>query len=395
MMSTNNQLDPMILAACAAKTYNAHHLMAYAQLNQALEIVQISPNFSQMALEHPLPEERIVGQLVIDILWEFVGATDSLQQILEGKSSLFRLEHVNREQPDGTLRYLTFLAYNLEQEVGSPGLLLLVEDSTEYGRLHHELVQDRNELRLLQRQLADANEALTKLNRMKSLFLSMAAHDLRTPLSAIKGYSEMLLLNVAQPGTEKSYEYLDIIHHQSGRLNQLIDDIVDLDIIEQGQLKIELIACDLNDILQEAITALKFNLERRNISLIYNPPPEPLILWVDSEKLLRVLYNLIGNAIKYIHSQGTITIHIGRTENNLTIEIEDNGPGMTASQLDKLFSLYYRTEDAESSQVPGTGLGLFIVKTMVEAHDGTIRVTSQPNFGTKFTIQLPINSGHN
>ena len=367
--------------------------MAYAQLNQALEIVQISPNFSQMALEHPLPEESIVGQPVIDILWEFVGATDSLQHILEGKSSLFRLEHVNREQPDGTLRYLTFLAYNLEQEVGSPGLLLLVEDSTEYCRLHHELVQDRNELRLLQRQLAEANAALVQLNRMKSLFLSMAAHDLRTPLSAIKGYSEMLLLNVAQPGSDKSYEYLDIINHQSGRLNQLIDDIVDLDIIEQGKLKLDLTACDLNDLLQEAITALKFNLERRNISLIYNPPPEPLILWVDSEKILRVLYNLIGNAIKYIYSKGAITIHAARQDNTIFIEIKDNGPGMTATQLDKLFTLYYRTEDAESSSVQGTGLGLFIVKTLVEAHDGTISVTSQPNLGTKFTIELPSYSG--
>ena len=388
-MAQNIKVDPMVLAACAAKTYNANHLMAYAQLSPELNILQISSDFSQMAPAQPLPDEEIINKHITDVLWEFVGVSDALDDVVSGKVSQFRLEHVNREQPDGSMNYLTFSVYSLEQDPSQNGLLLLVEDTTEYGRLHHDLVQDRNELRLVQNKLAAANEELIRIDRMKSLFLSMAAHDLRTPLSAIHGYSEMLLLGILEPGSEKSLDYINIIHQQSARLNQLIDDIVDLDIIEQGQLALDRAPCDLHKLLHETITAFKFHLERRNIVVQYNLSPEPITIMADTEKMLRVFYNLIGNAIKYISGEGQITLTTQKKADKVIIEIEDNGPGMSAEQLNKLFSLYYRTKEAEESSVRGSGLGLFIVRTMVEAHKGQISVESQLQVGTKFTIQIP------
>ena len=389
-MATHPKADPMILAACAAKTYNANHLMAYAQLGPDLTILQISPNFADIALAQPLPESEIIDQPLADVLWEFVGVTDALDDVLAGKSSLFRLEHVNREQPDGSMNYLTFAVYRLEQDPKEEGLLLLVEDTTEYGRLYHELVQDRNELRLTQQILAETNEELIKLNRMKSLFLTMAAHDLRTPLSAIHGYSEMLLAGIVPTGSEKSLEYINIIHQQSGRINQLIDDIVDLDLIEQGRLALTLTKCNIHALINEVTATFKFHLERRHITVQYNLWPEPITISADLEKMLRVLYNLIGNAIKYIPEHGQITLTTQKQGDNLVIEIEDNGPGMSEAQLSKLFTLYYRTQEAESSSVRGTGLGLFIVKTLVEAHQGHISVESELNKGSKFTIELPL-----
>jgi signal transduction histidine kinase len=388
-MAANIKVDPMVLAACAAKTYNANHLMAYAQLSPELTIVQLSSDFVQMALAQPLPVEEIIDKHITDVLWEFVGVSDALDDVVSGKASEYRLEHVNREQPDGSINYLTFSVYSLEQDPSQNGLLLLVEDSTEYGRLHHDLVQDRNELRLVQNKLAATNEELVRIDRMKSLFLSMAAHDLRTPLSAIHGYSEMLLLGIVEPGSEKSLGYINIIHQQSGRLNQLIDDIVELDLIEQGRLVLDPAPCDLHALLHETITAFKFHLERRNIAIQYNLSPEPITILADTEKLLRVFYNLIGNAIKYIAGEGQITLTTRKRADEVIIEIEDNGPGMTEAQLKKLFTLYYRTKEAEESSVKGSGLGLFIVKTMVEAHQGQISVESQVNKGSKFIIQIP------
>lgn len=388
-MPPETKTDPMFLAACAAKTYNAHHLMAYAQLGPDLSILQISPNFASMAPSQPLTDAEIIHQNVADVLWEFVGVTDALQDILLGKSRSFKLEHVNREQPDGTVNYLTFLVYALEEDAQKHGLLLLVEDSTAYGRLHHNLVQDRNELRLVQRQLAAANEELIRLDRMKSLFLSMAAHDLRTPLSAIHGYSDLLLQEIVEPGSGKGTEYLSIIHHQSSRLNQLIDDLVDLDIIERGQLTVAFAPCEVNQLLNEVVTALRLNLERRQITVHSHLAAKPLHILAESEKILRVFYNLIGNAIKYNLSGGSIYLRSQQQDDKIIIDIEDNGPGMTQAQVDKLFTLYYRTEEAEKSQVAGSGLGLFIAKTMIEAHNGRIFVQSQLKKGTKFTIQLP------
>lgn len=392
-MSSETKFDPMILAACAAKTYNAHHLMAYAQLATDLTIQQISPNFASMALSQPLPENEILNKNLTDVLWEFVGVTDELQNILTGKSNMFRLEHINREQPDGSMNYLTFLVYSLEQDLNHNGLLLLVEDSTAYGRLHHELVQDRNELRLVQRELAAANEALVKLDRMKSIFLSMAAHDLRTPLSAIHGYSELMLMDssdILQPDYKM---YLQIIHLQSARLNQLIDDILDLDLIERDQLSLNSGPCQINALIEEVVATLKFNLDRREITVHLNLSTESTVILAESKKMLRVFYNLIGNAIKYIYDGGNIHLHTAKQEDKIIITIEDDGPGMSQEQTKNLFTLYYRTEDAEKSAVSGTGLGLFIVKTFVEAHNGEISVESKPGSGTKFTIRLPEYTG--
>ncbi|MCA9943393.1 MAG: HAMP domain-containing histidine kinase [Ardenticatenaceae bacterium] len=388
-MPASPKVDPMILAACAAKTYNANRLMAYAQLSPDLTILQVSPNFAEMAPAQPLAEAEIINQPLAEVLWEFVGVSEALHDVLAGNVAQFRLEHVNREQPDGSMNYLSFVVYALEQETKQSGLLLLVEDTTEYGRLHHELVQDRNELRLTQQKLADTNEELIKLNRMKSLFLTMAAHDLRTPLSAIHGYSDMLLDGVVPLNSDKSLGYINVIHQQSARLNQLIDDIVDLDMIEQGKLILNPSPCNINELISETITAFKFHLERRSITVQDERSPNPITVLADSEKMLRVFYNLIGNAIKYIPKSGQITLTTQELADKIIIQIKDNGPGMSEEQQNRLFTLYYRTKEAEASTVRGSGLGLFIVKTIVEAHQGQISVDSQLNQGSTFTIQLP------
>lgn len=389
-MTASTQDTTLRLAAYAAQTYHAHQRMAYAQLSPNLIIQQISANFVAMALAAPQSDAEILHQPLSDVLWEFVGADAALHDVWTGQSPFFRLAHVNREQPDGTMQYLTFTVYRLEEEANLDGLLLLVEDDTEYGRLHHQLVQDRNELRLVQGKLAAANQELTRIDRMKSLFLSMAAHDLRTPLSAIQGYAEMLLLRIVEPGSPKSFQYLDVVQQQSARLNQLIDDIVDLDLIEQGKLALNLTPCDLNQLLQEAVGAFKFQLERRGITIRYDLAPQPVVVLADNEKILRVFYNLVGNAIKYMIGQGQITLRSQQQDGQAVIEVADTGPGMTAEQLDKLFILYYRSAEAENSPVKGTGLGLFIVKTMVEAHQGRVQAASQRGKGSTFTIQLPL-----
>ena len=379
-------LDPIVLAAHVAKAYNSTHQLAYAHLSPELKVLQISPNF--LSLLHT-PGIEVVGQPIANVLWEFVGAENVLNDVLHGMQPNYQLDQVHREQKDGTLSYLSFRVSAVRQYDPSSGLLLLIEDTTEYGRLQQDLVQDRNELRLLQKKLEQANKELTELNQMKSLFLSMAAHDLQTPLTAIFGYSDLLLNGIGASSPEQQEEFLETIRAQANRLSRLVTDFLDLDQIEQGTLDIVPMECLLNEIITEVVNVVRIEAQMRDITLDLELPSEPLLLMADPDKLHQVLYNLIGNALKYTMSGGSIRIETSQAIEEISIAISDSGLGMSQEQLSNLFTLYYRTEEATQRRIKGKGLGLYIVKSLVEAHNGRIEVTSEPNVGTTFTVVLP------
>ena len=389
MSIPDSGLSPNRLAAYAAHVFSTTHRLAYAHLDSNLNIRQTSANFASMVHIERAGENRPLTEL----FWEFVGLEDVLQQVLQKEIPLYRLEHVNREQADGRITYLTFQVTLLDHQQPEAGLLLLVEDTSNYGQLHHDLIQDRNELRLLQRQLSQANAELRQLNQMKSLLLSMAAHDLRTPLTAIYGYTD-LLLGMTPARDDERVTYLRIIHSQSEKLSHLINDVLSLDQIERNTLKLNRTSCWIQDCLREVIKTLEVQFHNRQQTVRTTMPEEEIFIWGDPEKILQILYNLLGNAIKYSPIGGQIEIELQPIGEMLEIAIRDNGPGLTEAELKQLFSLYYRTESAQESGVTGTGLGLFIVKTLVEAHGGQVTVASQPGLGTTFTITLPIPKGN-
>lgn len=378
--------DPIVLAARVAQAISSTYEMAYAQLAPDLTVVQHSTNFPRLL---PDPTQEIIGQPITELMWELVGTEPVLANILQGKQAAHRLEYINRELADGSLVYLNLQVLPLELTAPARGLLLLVENETGYGRLQQSLVQDRNELRLVKQQLTEANEALTRLNRLKSIFLSMAAHDLRTPLTAIGGYAS-LLDNILPPDTDPAFrEYLSIISHQTGRLNSLISDFLDLGQIEDGKLTLEPEPMDLREIVEEVTKVIQITADSKETTLEINLSDSPLILWADREKIYRIVYNLVGNAIKYTPRQGRVKVQAAADGNQIVLKVADNGRGMTEEQLANLFQLYYRTEDAQKSKTQGTGLGLYIVKMLVEAHQGRIDVISQPGQGSTFTVTLP------
>ncbi len=379
-------LDPIVLAAHVAKAYNNTHHLAYAHLSPDLKVLQTSPNF--LSLLHT-PGIQVVGQPIANVLWEFVGADDILNDVLHGIQPTYQLDQVHREQADGSLSYLSFRASAIREQDPSSGLLLLIEDTTEYGRLQQDLVQDRNELRLLQKKLEQANIDLVELNQLKSLFLSMAAHDLQTPLTAIFGYADLLLNGIADGSKKQQQDFLETIRAQANRLSRLVTDFLDLDQIEQGTLNIVPMECLLTDLITEVAGVVAVEAQQRDISLELDLPDEPLLLWADPDKLQQVLYNLTGNALKYTMSGGSIRIAAHQNQDTITFSITDSGLGMSEAQLANLFTLYYRTEEATERRIKGKGLGLYIVKSLVEAHNGRVHVTSEPNKGTTFTVVLP------
>lgn len=378
--------DPIVLAARVAQAVSATYQMAYAQLAPDLTVVQHSSNFLSLL---PDPVQEIAGLPITDLLWELVGTEEILHEILAGRQATHWLKNINRELADGSTAYLNLLALPLEANDPGRGLLLLVENETAYGRLQQSLVQDRNELRLVKDQLTHANEELKRLNRLKSLFLSMAAHDLRTPLTAISGYASLMLDILPDDSNPSIRDYLMIVTHQAGRLNSLISNFLDLDQIEDGRLTLEPEPLDIRELITEVVGVMQINADSREMSLNTNLPDEPLILWADHDKLFRVFYNLVGNAIKYTPRRGRVAIAAKRDGDQIVLQVTDNGRGMTEEQLSQLFHIYYRTEDAKKSKTQGTGLGLYIVKMLVEAHGGQIGVVSQPDHGSTFTVTLP------
>lgn len=380
-------LDPVMLAARVAKALSQSHRLAFAQLGPDLTVVQHSPNFVALLEQAEWP---IIGRPIDELLWEFVGAEPLLDDVLQGATPMFSLEYVNRVQPDDTVDYLNFQVTPLDEHQPQRGLLLLVEDVTEYGRLRQTLTQDRNNLLLLQRELAQTNEKLFHLNKLKSLFLSMAAHDLRSPLSVISGYAGLIQKMLAVDVPSNLRRYLAAIETQSMRINRLVNDLLDLDSIERGVLELKLQESDLVEIVNEVVEAEQINFRGREIEL--QLPDTPITLLVDAEKMSRVFHNLVSNACKYTPKDGYICVSLKQTADTAVFQITDNGQGMSQAQQANLFQAYYRTKDAKESEVAGSGLGLYIVKMLVEAHKGTVEVESKLGSGSTFRVNLPLSN---
>ncbi|MBE2197824.1 MAG: HAMP domain-containing histidine kinase [Anaerolinea sp.] len=361
------------------------HVVTYAQLTPELVVTFAAPDFSE-ALSAPVVE--IAGQRLPDLLWEFAAMEGALTAVWQQETPIFTLERVNRARSDGRSRYFNFHVTRLQEPAF--GLLFVAEDVTVWGTLAQTLIQERNDLSLLQSQLMRANEKLQQLDQMKTLFLSMAAHDLRTPLTAIMGYAELLQQSDARISVERRHGYLSVIRAQADRINRLVDDILNVDQIERGLLRLDWTEGDVNALVREIADILSFLMAGQRQTLQLNLAEGAIMVRMDVQRMQQVLYNLLSNAIKYTPGGGQITVVTRREGDTAVLEIADTGLGMTPEQIVRLFELYYRTDEARERKILGTGLGLFIVRSLVEAHGGRVSVQSAQNVGTVFTVWLPL-----
>jgi signal transduction histidine kinase len=251
-------------------------------------------------------------------------------------------------------------------------------------------VQDRNELRLARNRLALANEELRRLNRLKSLFLSIAAHDLRSPLTAVRGYADLASRALPPEMDTEAGEYLSIITSLVDSLNRLISDFLDLDIIEQGSLKIRLVACELNPMVLEVAEVMSAVARRKGVSIATSLSPDLPPVHADPDRVRQILFNLITNAVKYTDERDSVIVETNAETDGVSLRVSDHGPGIPEAELPRLFDLYHRTEQARKSKTQGLGLGLFIVKSLVDLQGGQIVVRSEPGKGTQFIVRLPV-----
>lgn len=230
-----------------------------------------------------------------------------------------------------------------------------------------------------------------EIESIESDFVSLASHQLRTPLSAVKWYVEILLKDKENTLTRKQREHLAEIYRSNERAINLVNDLLDVSRIQEGHIQLEYRPTRVEDVVEEIIsnfeTLLKTNKVSVDFEIINGPLPK---IETDAEKLKRVLSNLLSNAIKYTPPQGKITVIVEKKPREIKISVTDSGLGIATSDQPKIFRKFFRSSKAIKFTPDGTGLGLFIAKSLIETMGGKIGFASAEGKGTTFYFSLPI-----
>ncbi|PEV48012.1 PAS domain-containing sensor histidine kinase [Bacillus thuringiensis] len=228
---------------------------------------------------------------------------------------------------------------------------------------------------------------LKKLEQMRKDFLANVSHELKTPITSIKGFSETLL-DGAMDNKKFCEHFLRIILKESERMQGLIEDLLDLSKIEQQGFKLNMGTVDMKGLLEDIHMVLDNKAGEKEISLQVNVLKRASVIG-DPSRLKQIFINLINNAIVYTPAGGVVSVELAEDKYNAYIKVSDTGIGISKEEIPRIFERFYRVDKARSRNTGGTGLGLSIVKHLVEAHHGTITVDSEVGEGTTFTVVLP------
>jgi two-component system phosphate regulon sensor histidine kinase PhoR len=223
---------------------------------------------------------------------------------------------------------------------------------------------------------------------MKSDFVSSVSHELRTPLTNIKGFTDTILRDKAMT-TDTRTEFLGIIRDETNRLASLIEDLLEISRIESGKVQVQLESLDISDIVKRTAESVGPQIIKNDLKLVcelHDSLPSPL---GDVEKIQIVILNLLGNAIKFTSSEGTITLRAFSDDMYLVVQVEDTGMGIPPKDLARITDRFYRVH-RPGTEIPGTGLGLSIVQELVNLHGGKLEVTSKVGEGSIFSVHLPL-----
>ena len=304
-------------------------------------------------------KKEAIGKCFVDLL--DIENIPEIKKILIDKD---RIRNIYREEV-ATLdsHQLEITSVVLKDEIEEKGFLIIIHDVTK-----EKLIE-----------------------KMKTEFVSVAAHQLRTPLSAIKWTIRMILDGDAGEINEEQRELLEQTYISNERMIRLINDLLDVSRIEEGRLLYDQKDARIEDVIDSVIEASQEMLRNKNMVLEVNKKETPKVR-IDKEKIGVVIQNLLENAIKYTEQGGKIKITLDNDEKNVIFKIEDSGVGIPKSQQDRIFTKFFRAENVTRMETNGTGLGLYTTKNIVQAHKGQIWFESEENKGTTFYFTIPINN---
>jgi len=236
-------------------------------------------------------------------------------------------------------------------------------------------------------------------NLAKSEFVSLVAHELKNPMSSIKGYADLLAMGAAGPITEMQANFLQTIRANVERMATLVSDLNDQSKIEAGRLRLEFRAVPLSDAISEVVRSAQRQIDEKKQKLELRIPSNLPPVWADRTRLVQILVNLVSNAIKYTPEEGQIVVGAELTENRwdpqgapqvVHVWVQDNGIGISPEDQRKIFQKFFRSDDPKAREAPGTGLGLNITKSLVEMQGGRIWFQSEYRKGTTFHFTIPV-----
>ncbi len=295
----------------------------------------------------------------------FVGTQKTVTNITEGDQEL-----------------ITILANQIGQSLDNARLFEKTWESQQGLELK---VEERT------RQLTQALDEVTKISRRKTDFISSVSHELRTPLTSIKGYAAILLAGKLGTVQDEIKIRLEKINRHSDELVHMVNDLLDISRIESGKVDMQIENQELKPITDKVADLLAEQIKTKNINFSCVISPDCQKIMVDRRQIERVFINLIGNALKFTPEKGKISITTKRCDKSVQINVSDNGFGIPEDAQEKLFEEFYRVDNAINQEVKGTGLGLALVKHIIEAHFGKIWVESK--LGEGATFSFTVNAG--
>ncbi len=237
--------------------------------------------------------------------------------------------------------------------------------------------------------LVEKNEELVKADLLKDEFIALVSHDLRTPLTSIIGYVELALDDDGgAPLDEERRRYIEVVARSSDRLLRLVDDLLLAARLQSGRFLLSIEDADLESVAAGALDETHARADRKGVSLFLSCDG-PIRIECDRRRILQLLDNLVGNAVKFTPEGGRVELRVERTLDGAAIEVRDTGIGIPLGEEERIFDRFYRAQSAVSEQVPGTGLGLFIARAIAERHGGTLVAHRREGGGSIFRLELP------
>ena len=353
--------------------------------------------FDQMEAE-AITKNKFLGPVLVE---KKMAYTESLEQVWGHALDQADIEKI---QSEGHVK--SILAYPLVIQDSIIGFFVLTLNRiyADLGEYEKESIQNfanvisvavdkarlYEELTISNQKLADANERLKQVDQLKSEFLSVASHQLRAPITAIKGYIANVLEDSYGVVPEYLKEPLGVVQESTRVMTSSIEDYLNVSRIEQGRMKYDFGPVNVTKLISVATEELKPLAEKKGLVLIFTESPD-FEIQADFGKVKQVFTNLIDNAIKYTEA-GSVTVSIEKDDAKQVARFMtvDTGIGIPAEEIDKLFEKFTRARDANKVNTTGTGLGLYVAKNLVEGHRGTIHIESDGiGKGSRFTVELP------